>query len=302
MLTMVYEKSDAQCNIDICFRMSPDGRQENHCRSMLSRYALKPSMEHGRAIAERLYASTTRKSGLGLLFLLQGKEPGGVTKLVVSRFPADNAIAADTTNAGLTVEYLERVFMKKASSYKAVRYAARDPDTDYWQGRAVDRQINAGADPISGYWIRDFLDSDFRTTSIAGSRRLADALRSAIASAQDIETKEDLISFATLLRRGGGSVACIDEMLDRYTIGPVARGLIEAEIPAHLRREQFKLDTDEFQKHIPRRSITLHTGAQISTPTKAFGDLIKQESLGDGQVRFSTTGRPVDLRLGRGGK
>jgi putative GTP pyrophosphokinase len=62
--------------------------------------------------------STTHRSGLGLLFLVTG-EDDGETKIVVSRFPADSGVLAEEKGKGLTVEFLERIFMKGAKSYKA---------------------------------------------------------------------------------------------------------------------------------------------------------------------------------------
>jgi hypothetical protein len=41
---------------------------------------------------------------------------------VISRFPTDNAIYVDEDPRKLTVEFLERVFMKNKASYKAAVY------------------------------------------------------------------------------------------------------------------------------------------------------------------------------------
>jgi len=122
---------------------------------------------------------------MGLLFLIRGVE-GQEHKVIVSRFPADNGVLAEMNDAELSVEFLQRVFMKSAHSYKAALYQDESFNTGFWQGRVVDRQV---ADPVvrvSEYWIKGFLDSDFRTTPAAGTRRLPVGAerRLAFASAQ----------------------------------------------------------------------------------------------------------------------
>jgi hypothetical protein len=55
-----------------------------------------------------------RRSGLGLLFLIRGKERNK-SKLVISGFPADNGILAEEQSNSLTVQFVERIFMKNAT-------------------------------------------------------------------------------------------------------------------------------------------------------------------------------------------
>jgi hypothetical protein len=58
------------------------------------------------------------------MFLIAGKE-GHEHKIIISRFPTDGAIYVDDNKSALTVEFLERVFMKNKVSYKAVAYQDR---------------------------------------------------------------------------------------------------------------------------------------------------------------------------------
>ncbi len=53
----------------------------------------------------------------------------------------------------------------------------------------VDRQINAGSKAMADYWISDFLLSEFATTPAAGTKRLATALRDAIAATPSVAVK-----------------------------------------------------------------------------------------------------------------
>jgi hypothetical protein len=111
LLDGIYQKSDRECDVDITFRPTPDGKQQNDCRDLVINYVGGPTLPRGRVIAERLALNTDGRSGLGLLFLIVGKE-GKEHKLVLSRFPTDSAIYVDENPSALTVEFLDRVFMK----------------------------------------------------------------------------------------------------------------------------------------------------------------------------------------------
>ena len=80
------------------------------------------------------------RSGLGLLFLIKG-EMNGEQRLVISRFPADQGVIAEEQQEQLSVEFVERVFMKSAKAYKSAIYSSDAPERGFWDGRAVDLQI-----------------------------------------------------------------------------------------------------------------------------------------------------------------
>jgi hypothetical protein len=191
MLSRVFSKASEECDIDIVFRRAEDGRQQNDCRDLLVAYARESSIANGRAVAARLQAVTTHRSGLGLLFLMKGSDAGQHT-LVVSRFPADQGVIAHERSRDLSVEFVERVFMKSAKAYKSAIYSSDSLDRGLWDGRAIDRQIS-GPRELSDYWIRDFLLSELRTTGPAGTMRLAVALREAVASTRDAGVRLRLI-------------------------------------------------------------------------------------------------------------
>ncbi len=139
MLNDVYLKSNQQCNIDVCFNYSDGGEQKNPVEDIIVEYVSDPTLERGTQLAELLRDATDGRSGLGLLFLIMGEEDGQ-KKIVISRFPADNGILAETDRGGLNVAFLERVFMKNAFAYKAAAYMGQAVQGGFWEGRAVDRQ------------------------------------------------------------------------------------------------------------------------------------------------------------------
>lgn len=258
-------------------------------------------MDNGRAIATRLQSVTTNKSGLGLLFLMVGDESKNEAKLVVSRFPADSAILAEQREGELTVQFLERVFMKSATAYKAVVYRGVMTSTAFWTGKAVDKQINLGVAAISNYWIRDFLASDFRTTSAAGTRRLAEALRTATSTATDVTVRSEIVAAVRLARGMDGQTLSITSLLARLGLSDAAKGAACAHIPEHLLTEQFRLDADEFERHLPIRSVELDNGGLMMAPTPSFDEVFKREQVAGGErVRFVAEGVVIDDKLRKG--
>ena len=158
MLEEVFEKSSHECNIEISFN-SESGSPTNASRSIIVNYVKKPTIPKGRKIAKQLQSVTTHRSGMGLLFLVLARSRKK-SALLVSRFPADVGVLAEEAGKDLSVEFVEKVFMKNAKSYKAALYEGKSIDSGFWDGRATDKQILKRDETLSEYWIRDFLQSD----------------------------------------------------------------------------------------------------------------------------------------------
>jgi hypothetical protein len=301
LLNNIYSRSDDECDIDITFSLSPDGKQQNPCRDLILDYLRNPTLPNGRMIAERLEKMTDNRSGLGLLFLIGGTE-GKERKLVISRFPTDSAILADENQTALTVEFLERVFMKSKYSYKAVSYRGRSLEGDFWSGRATDKQINPSNGDISNYWIVEFLASEFSITPAAGTRRLAVALRDAAKKA-DIEVKTELAAATTLASRLKGQRLNIDEFEQRFGLSPEACAALRSELKnSKVAQERFQFDSDEFNSVIRYRSVEMSSGGILIGPSGNFDKIFQKEVVDKEKkrVRYSTEGTVVDTRLKKG--
>jgi len=159
MLFTVFEKANNDCNIEVAFIPTNDEDQTNERRDNIVNLLRNPDINQARILAEHLQFVTTKRSGLGLFFIVLGKVSDN-ERVYISRFPADFGIVAEERQGGLNVELIERVFMKNAASYKAVVFDGNNYDSDFWTGQAIDKQINNKSVSISGYWIRDFLMAD----------------------------------------------------------------------------------------------------------------------------------------------
>jgi hypothetical protein len=230
LLDGIYGKSDRECDVDITFSPTSDGKQQNDCRDLITAYLGKPDLPNGRKIAERLGTQTDGRSGLGLLFLIAGKV-GREHKILLSRFPTDSAIYVDESPNKLSVQFLERVFMKSKTSYKAVVYQHVSLQGGFWSGRAIDRQLNSLSGEPSNYWISDFLQSDFTTTPAMGTRRLAIALRDA-AKKSPLPVKQELTAAGTLAGGLAGQRLSINDFGNRMGLSPDAKAALAGELSA----------------------------------------------------------------------
>lgn len=298
LLDNIYSAADHECDIDISFNPTEDGKQQNPCRDLIIGYLSNPTLENGRLIAERLERMTDNRSGLGLLFLIAGKE-GRDHKIVIPRFPTDSAILADENRNALTVEFLERVFMKSKYSYKAVAYRGSSLRADFWTGRAIDKQINAQFAESSNYWIADFLNSDFSLTPAAGTRRLATALRAAAKKAS-LDVRTEIVAATTLAGGLKGQRTSIDEFSERFSLSPASKEAIRGELRSPtLATERFQFDWNEFNALIGYRSVELDNGGMMTAPSSDFDKVFHQEIINKAkkEVRFSTQGKVVDEKL-----
>jgi len=298
MLRDIFEKSSEECNIPICFVPEEDGTQNNECRNEVIGLLKSPSIISGRKFAERIQKVTTGKSGMGLLFIILA-ENGSHKKIMMSRFPADQGIMAEQNSKTLKVEFIEQVFLKNANAYKSVIYAGVSTESDFWVGDAVDKQTNHGVKDVADYWIKDFLLSDFKTTSKAGTKRLAVALRDAILNVANLSVKHEMTSAAILAKNLVGKNISINEFYDQYHLSEEARNAINKQFrSARLVGDKFRFDLDEFSKHLSYKTLEIDNGAILTAPLDKFDECFQEGGAGNSEVRsFQTSGRVINEKL-----
>jgi hypothetical protein len=298
MLSDVFERSPQECNIEIAFRHDNVGQQQNDCRDLILAYANDPNIANGRALASRLQAVTTHRSGLGLFFLTKGEEEAN-HQVLVSRFPADQSVIAEPTARRLSVSFVERVFLKNAKAYKSALYASDSLERGFWEGRAIDLQIS-GPRELSDYWIFDFLASDLRTTGPAGTRRFAVALRDAIGKAPNPEVRHELIAAASLVGGQDGRRQSVNQLAERLGLSAPARNVLTAQFAREdLLTETFQFDNEEFRRFVLYRGVELDNGALLMAEDSRFNQVFQRQEVvqGEGRVRFSTEGQVTNEYL-----
>ncbi|WP_146127943.1 hypothetical protein [Burkholderia gladioli] len=295
MLDGIYTGADVECDIQIMFTPEAD-KQHNDVRAEIIRVIDDRTLESAAVLANRLQRATGGQSGMALFFVCLG--PADERKIVLARFPADEGIVAEKAQGAITVSFVEQVFLKSALSYKAVVY---NDGGDFWSGRAVDRQINSGAKTVADYWIVDFLKSNFRSTAALGTKRLAMALRNAVASTASADVRRE-ISMAVQLAQNldARNVLTIPDFCDRLNLSKESKDAVIAVVaPARILNDKFRFDRAEFDRHVAYRSVELDNGAVLSAQIGKFDDCFDRvASDADPRVfTYSTSGRVVDEKL-----
>ncbi len=295
LLSGIFHGAEKECETAITFN-STDA--QNDVRDLLVTYIRSGRIDSGRKIAAALQAVTTGRSGLGLLFLISGKKGSG-RKLVISRFPVEQGIYVEEGGSSLTVEFLDRIFMKNAFSYKAAVYYGNSFSTGFWDGHIVDRQIKYGINDVSEYWIKEFLDSDFKTTAAAGTRRAAKAMQVAASQAKELDTKSALIGAVSSLKRLDGQQTSIREICDRFALPDEAVALIEKAVGNKvLMSESFQFSGSEYSRHTLFRAVETDKGVVVTAETSVFEKNVRIEGSGKSdRKRISTEGQLIDDRL-----
>jgi len=296
MLNFVYEKSDSECCIPIRFLMGADGSQNNEARNKIIEFIKNPTFENGKILAEGLRECTTQKPGLALFFIILGND-GKSIKIVLSRFPAEEGVLAEAQEDTLRVEFIERIFMKNAKSYKAALYNDESLEGGFWRGSAIDKQLDETNQQIAYYWIHGFLISDFETTSKQGTKTLAVAIRDASKKATNLEVKQQLIAFTTLSFGLVGQNVSVSEMIERFYLSEDAKDTLLSQLPyKDLANDHFILDADEFSKHVMFTSVELDNGGILMAAPNLFDQCFHKETLNEQLhiTRFTTEGKIID--------
>lgn len=294
MLQGILESAPTECKYSIAF-LPKDGVQQNDCRDLVINYIRTPDLETGRELAKHLQSVTTKRSGLGLIFLILGRSDGK-SRIVLSRFPAESGVLAEENKQSLSIQFVEKVFMKNANAYKSAFYEGDSFDSDFWKGHAIDKQINSDI-TISEYWIKEFLLSDFATTGERGTRSLALALRDAVNTTSSIPIKEEITAALILAKGIDGKAISAASFSEIFNLSAEAKDVIKKQMNHKLYEEQFVFLTDEFNKHIKVKTVRLDNGALLSAQTKDFDSIFQRKKNADSKYTFTTTGSVIDEKI-----
>lgn len=299
MLDGLFLRASQDCVVPIMFRADA-GDQVNPVRGELLALLAAPSVESAAPLALRLQRSTAGTSGMGLMFICLGRDAGAreaETRVLISRFPADEGVVAERSDAALTVQFVEQVFLKSAYSYKAATFVADGRPDQLWKGNIVDRQLNHGSKAVADYWIVDFLVAEFATTAAAGTKRLAAALREAIGSTSSVAIKQEIAAAAQLAGNIPNRAMTIAGFCERFNFSDETKAAVVACIrPPRLVNDRFRFDAGEFARHLAYKQVELDNGAILTAPADRF-DAVFERTRRRQQETFSTTGAVVDQRL-----
>lgn len=296
----IFDESEHECDIPIAFNKLPDGKQQSEIEKHIRKFFIRPTEANGMKIAERLRNYTTQVTRPGLLFVMMGESSQGRQTMVISRLVAEDAILAEDFGGRLSINYVNRVFVKSHRSYKAALYSGEENRTGAWTGFAVDKQMRRSGEKVADYWIHGFLNSDYRVTADRGSSWFGIALKNATSYEQPLQLKDELISVVISLRNFDQQVVTIKEVLDRLNISEESKREVFKQLPnMTIANSQFTFNMAEFQRYIKYQVVELDNGAIMIAPSLEFDKTFQRESLVDEFVRVSycTQGIVVDQKL-----
>jgi len=293
-LREVFERSEKECTVPIRFSMGIDGSQNNPVRSLIHEYLVSPTLENGLVLANRLRDLTTKKPGLGLFFIMSGVENKHY-KIVLSRFPAEEGILAEEVKDELKIQYIERIFMKNAASYKAALYEGSSFENDFWDGYIVDRQL----DEPANYWIYGFLMSEYLTTAKFGTQRIAKVLKEVTRSAISLQVKQEIVAAMILAKGQFGKPISVPQFINQMGLSKSAQTAILDLLPKDVIDDTFILDEEEFLKIVPLSGVVLDTGGILIAPSERYDECITRELVDpiSRQYKFTAVGKIVDEKL-----
>lgn len=297
LIKKIYDDSEIECNVDIGFTSTD---QTNEMRSLILDLLSKRDAEAAGKIAERLASVTTRRSQLGLFFVVLARSNAKETVLF-SRFPTDQAILADDANGGLNIEFLEKVFVKKWSTYKGAIFSDIVSRSGFWSGKIVDRQINSSEGESSQYWVEKFLSATFLTTALLGTTRFARAM-SAASRSGSASIQNEINCSVPFLGQFDKKPTSIDEIADRLGFSDLAREAIKAQMPSGTENQVFSLDYATLRNAVTFRTVRLENGVSVTADSVDFQNVVRMatESTDEGQyVTLTTSGRLLADRLTR---
>lgn len=293
-LKEVFERSEKECTIPICFSIGKDGSKNNPVRNLIHEYIISPTLENGLPLANRLRDMTTKKPGLGLFFIMSGLE-NKRNRIVLSRFPAEEGILAEEVKDELKIEYIERIFMKNAASYKAALYEGSSFDNDFWDGHVVDRQLD---DPAN-YWIQSFLMSVYLTTRKYGTQRLAKAFKEVTSSSISLPIKQEIVAAIILAKGQFGKSISVPKFINQLGLSKSAQTAILGLIPKAVVDDTFILDEEEFLKVAPLGRVELDTGGILIAPSERYDECIARQLIDPAgkRYKFTAVGKIIDEKL-----
>ncbi len=296
MLLRLLNDSERECDISIIFSPSETGEKKNLMQDLILQFCEIPSLQNGLILAEKLSICTPQNSGLCLLFILLEKNDNKDATILLSRFPADIGVLADSTDGGLKLAYVKQVFMKSQNRYKAVLYRGKSVADGLMFGKAIDKQVNYGSVDLAKYWIFDFLESTYKDSSGRGTRRFTQALKDAVKRCDSPEVTKELTGIALLLPRLGGKSTSISQILAQYQLSEEAQHLIIASLENPQTKDTvFLFDSQEALSTIPFKSIELDNQAIMIAPSTDFEKIFvpSDEVSVSGKLTYTTQGKIV---------
>ena len=291
----LFNHSERDCDIKIRFTPKAD-KQKNDVRDLIVNMCNGFTLDSCKPLVKSLIKLTDRKIKDGLLFFIYADDTAD-KKLMIARYPSEEAIRVKQEKGEYVFEIIEDVFLKNSRKYKAVYY--KKTMDDFWTGYAVDKQINDdNVKEISDYWIKDFLQSELKLNSTRASEMLARAVRQTISETKNDKVKEELIGATSLVKNIDTKAVTFKSFFDKMNLSKQAKDEVLIKIsPPQLAELSFKFSSELFSKNCNYLYKILDNGAIAIAPAVDFPTVWLEEVTKNGKVRYSTEGKKVKTKI-----
>lgn len=295
----LFEAATRSCPIGIVF--GPEGgEQRNAVRDLVrtiahGAYAAKETA--AMELACRLARATTKRSPIGLFVVLTGRftELG---RVALWKFPADEALQAQISDAGISINLLRDSFSRSSSYFKAAVFQGGPAETHFWEGQVEDRQAKQRVPEVADFWVVGFLTGRLAFTPVHGTRVLARALRQALTKAESAEDRDALMAAATVAKAQAGRRTSVAEFVGRYLPDHLADLVVGIAGGVEVADHMFELDATTLEKELKFRSLILDEFFTVKGPVDQFDDVVRIEELEEtSQVEVSLRGHITSHKL-----
>jgi hypothetical protein len=288
------------CRIGIVF--APEGgEQRNPVRDLLVAIVGDAQGAKDRAcrdLACRLAEATTRRSPGGLFVVLSGRL-GDMWRVVLWKFPADEALQAEISDGSITINLLRDAFSKSSSYFKAAVFEGGPAERAFWEGRVEDRQTKQRLREVADFWVEGFLAARLAFKPAHGTRVLARALRQLLSRVDSAGDRDALIAAATVAKAHPGRLISIGGFAGDYLPEELGEVLIEIAGGSEVADHAFELDSETLEKEFKVRSLMLDNQFTVKGPMDEFDDVVRVRDTDEpGQVEVTLSGSLTSEKIG----
>lgn len=193
-------------------------------------------------------------------------------------FPRDNAFQFSYDQNGARVQNLTDVFSQTSKLRKAALFNGTDPDNrnDFLEGRVFDSQSRSTVRDVADFWVVRFLECRSAVGPDAGTKMLAECIRTAHEKCVNAASREQLSTATMAIKNGPPRRLSMNDFAGNYLTGEARERFLRAvKDRGHL---EFEFQSEVFETVLKFQIYELETGVFVSSPFGQIGSSVQIQS------------------------
>ena len=289
----LFSRSANEYPIEVAF-ISEGQAQRNEVRTLVRSIAFDEPQKRedaSRKLALRLATVTDKRSQPGLLVILVGQKESSY-RVLLWKFPSDESLQAIMSAQGITIKLTDDAFSRRSTYFKAAMFEGTMAETSLWRGAVEDKQAKQRVTESAEFWIADFLAARSVLTDVHGTRIAGKALKKIIDKTDVVETKEQLVAAARVLKTQGDRNISFSEVANDYLPEESRNDFLEAVGGPEIAEGIFRLDPQTLETELRVKYIVLNRKFTVRGPLDEFDEGVRVVSTGEvGEVEVSLRGK-----------